>query len=85
MPASCCAISPRGRKRSGSRRTATRPGRTDFRRRQRGCKRGGVSVRRDGKPLYIPGPFDSPSLIRRHIEQLQKHLGEGGFEFETAA
>jgi hypothetical protein len=39
----------------------------------------------DGKPLYIPGPFDSPSLIRRRIEQLQKHLGEGGFEFETAA
>jgi hypothetical protein len=38
----------------------------------------------DGKPLYIPGPFDSPSLIRRRIEQLQKHLGDGGFEFETA-
>jgi hypothetical protein len=39
----------------------------------------------DGKPLYIPGPFDSASLIRRRIEQLQKHLGDDGFEFETAA
>jgi hypothetical protein len=37
----------------------------------------------DGKPLYIPGPFDSPSLIRRRLGQLQKHLGEDGFE--TAA
>jgi hypothetical protein len=39
----------------------------------------------DGKPLYIPGPFESATLIRRRIEQLQKQLGEGGFEFETAA
>jgi hypothetical protein len=39
----------------------------------------------DGKPLYIPGPFDSATLIRRRIEQLQKHLGDGGFELETAA
>jgi hypothetical protein len=39
----------------------------------------------DGKPLYISGPFDSPSLIRRRIEQLQKRLGDDGFEFETAA
>jgi hypothetical protein len=40
---------------------------------------------RDGKPLYIPGPYEGPSLIRRRIEQLQKHLGSDGFEFETAA
>jgi hypothetical protein len=39
----------------------------------------------DGKPVYIPGPNDSPSLIRRRIEQLRKHLGDDGFEFETAA
>jgi hypothetical protein len=39
----------------------------------------------DGKPLYIPGPFESATLIRRRIEQLQKHLGDDGFEFETAA
>jgi hypothetical protein len=38
---------------------------------------------RDGKPLYIPGPFESATLIRRRIEQLQKHLGDEGFE--TAA
>jgi hypothetical protein len=40
---------------------------------------------RDGKPIYIPGPFESATVIRRRIEQLQKHLGEDGFEFETAA
>jgi hypothetical protein len=40
---------------------------------------------RDGKPFYIPGPFESATVIRRRIEQLQKHLGEDGFEFETAA
>jgi hypothetical protein len=39
----------------------------------------------DGRPVYIPGPFDSPILIRRRVEQLQKHLGDGGFEIETAA
>jgi hypothetical protein len=39
----------------------------------------------DGKPLYIPGPFESATQIRQRIEQLQKHLGEDGFEFETAA
>jgi hypothetical protein len=39
----------------------------------------------DGKPLYIPGPSESATVIRRRIEQLQKHLGEDGFEFETAA
>jgi hypothetical protein len=40
---------------------------------------------RDGKPVYIPGPSDSAFLIRRRIEQLQKHLGDDGFGFETAA
>jgi hypothetical protein len=40
---------------------------------------------RDGKPRYIPGPFESATLIRRRIEQLRKHLGDDGFEFETAA
>jgi hypothetical protein len=39
----------------------------------------------DGKPLYIPGPFESAALIRQRIKQLQKHLGDAGFEFETAA
>jgi hypothetical protein len=40
---------------------------------------------RDGKPVYIPGPFESATLVRRRVEQLQKHLGDDGFEFETAA
>jgi hypothetical protein len=39
----------------------------------------------DGKPLYIPGPFESATVIRRRIEHLRKHLGNDGFEFETAA
>ena len=40
---------------------------------------------RDGKPVYIPGPNDTVPLIQRRIEQLQKHLGDDGFGFETAA
>jgi hypothetical protein len=40
---------------------------------------------RDGKPVYIPGPYDTAPLIQRRIEQLQKHLGDDGFGFETAA
>jgi hypothetical protein len=40
---------------------------------------------RDGKPVYIPGPFESATVVRRRIEQLQKHLGSDGFEIETAA
>ena len=39
----------------------------------------------DGKPFYIPGPSESAAVIRRRIEQLQKHLGEDGFGFEMAA
>src|SRR5260370_19777527 len=38
---------------------------------------------RDGKPFYVPGPTESPSLIRRRLEQLQKGLGEDGFHFEA--
>lgn len=33
----------------------------------------------DGKPLYVPGPTESPSLIRSRIEQLKKTLGNDGF------
>jgi hypothetical protein len=40
---------------------------------------------RDGKPCYIPGPSDTPSLVQRRIAQLQKHLGDDGFGFEVAA
>jgi hypothetical protein len=38
---------------------------------------------RDGKPVYIPGPTDTARLIQRRIGQLQKYLGDDGFE--TAA
>jgi hypothetical protein len=39
----------------------------------------------DGKPRYIPRPSDTPPLIQRRIAQLQKYLGEDGFDFEVAA
>jgi len=35
---------------------------------------------RDGKPVYIPGPNDSAYLIQQKVEQLQKQLGDDGFE-----
>jgi hypothetical protein len=38
---------------------------------------------RDGKPVYIPGPSETAPQMRRRIEQLQKYLGDDGFE--TAA
>jgi hypothetical protein len=37
----------------------------------------------DGKPVYIPGPSDSAALTRQRMAQLQKYLGNKGFE--TAA
>jgi hypothetical protein len=40
---------------------------------------------REGKPVYIPGPLDNPSLIQRRIDHLDKLLGSDGFDFETAA
>ena len=38
---------------------------------------------REGRPVYIPGPYDTAPLIQRRIEQLRKYLGDDGFE--TAA
>jgi hypothetical protein len=38
---------------------------------------------RDGKPVYIPGPSETAPQMRRRIEQLQRYLGDDGFE--TAA
>ncbi len=40
---------------------------------------------RDGKPFYIPGPFDSPSLTRLRLEHLRKRFGDQGFDFVVAA
>jgi hypothetical protein len=36
---------------------------------------------REGKPLYIPGPFESPTQIRRRLDHLRRRLGDDGFEF----
>jgi hypothetical protein len=38
----------------------------------------------NGKPFYIPGPFESPSLVRRRMGQLQAHLGTDGFDYMIA-
>jgi hypothetical protein len=40
---------------------------------------------RDGKPFYIPGPGESPPLVQRRIEHLQKMLGGNGSDLDTAA
>jgi hypothetical protein len=40
---------------------------------------------RDGKPVYIPGPYDDAPLTQRRIAQLRKYLGDDGFVFDTAA
>jgi hypothetical protein len=40
---------------------------------------------REGKPVYIPGPYESAPLIQRRVAQLRKYLGEDGFGLETAA
>jgi len=34
-----------------------------------------------GKPLYIPGPSESPTQIRRRMDLLRRRLGADGFEF----
>lgn len=34
----------------------------------------------DGKPLYVPGPFDALAQIRRRLETLRRRVGEDGFE-----
>lgn len=36
-----------------------------------------------GKPLYVPGPSDTPARIRQRLEHLRRRLGEGGFNFMT--
>jgi hypothetical protein len=34
---------------------------------------------RDGKPLYAPGPFETPAQVRGRLEQLRRRLGDEGF------
>jgi hypothetical protein len=31
----------------------------------------------DGKPVYIPGPGETASVVTRRARQLQEHLGDG--------
>jgi hypothetical protein len=33
-----------------------------------------------GRPVYIPGPLDSPTQMRRRIEKLRRTLGDDGFD-----
>jgi hypothetical protein len=40
---------------------------------------------RDGKPFYLPGPFETPAQVRLRLEQLRMRLGDDGFEFVIAA
>ena len=34
-----------------------------------------------GKPLYVPGPTESPTQIRRRVDRLRRQLGVDGFVF----
>ncbi len=36
---------------------------------------------RDGRPLYIVGPTESPTQIRARLAQLRRQLGDDGFAF----
>lgn len=36
----------------------------------------------DGRPHYVPGPYDSPQTVRRRIEHLSSLLGEEGFSVD---
>ena len=35
----------------------------------------------EGKPLYVPGPTESPTQIRRRFERLHRKLGADGFAY----
>jgi hypothetical protein len=35
----------------------------------------------EGRPLYVPGPTESATQIRRRIERLRRRLGDDGFDF----
>ena len=38
----------------------------------------------EGKPLYMSGPNDSPSLARRHVERMREQLGPDNFDHMVA-
>jgi Domain of unknown function (DUF1841) len=35
----------------------------------------------EGRPLYVPGPGESATQIRRRIDRLRRRLGDDGFDF----
>lgn len=39
---------------------------------------------RDGKPLYVQGPDDSPAMVERVMGNLTRRCGEGGFHYVLA-
>ncbi len=39
----------------------------------------------EGKPLYVPGPTESPTQIRRRLESLRRKLGADGFHYIAPA
>ena len=39
----------------------------------------------NGKPFYIPGPSDTPAMIRQRLQRLRQSLGDEGFDVEAAA
>ncbi|MGO8917267.1 MAG: DUF1841 family protein [Stellaceae bacterium] len=40
---------------------------------------------RDGRPLYVPGPSETPAQVRQRLEQLRRSVGEQGFDFSEDA
>jgi hypothetical protein len=40
---------------------------------------------RDGKPFYISGPHETATQVRAIVEQLQRRLGPGNFDFLVLA
>jgi hypothetical protein len=34
-----------------------------------------------GRPFYVPGPSESPTQVRRRVDQLRRRLGADGFDF----
>ena len=39
------------------------------------------SFGKDGKPLLIPGPSDTPARIRKRVEALRRTVGDDGFDY----
>ena len=39
---------------------------------------------KDGKPLYVSGPHETPAQSRKILDTLTRRLGPGGFHFMTA-